>query len=224
MRIMYLLLSVTLLFLPRLVAAKQGSSHIFQQDQPGNGEISMPVSGQLVLGAVIIRGNTSVNGFLSYEIDFAYTSDPTQSWFLIQESTSPVSDGILAVWDTSVITDGDYSLRLLISKAGDGQETIEITDMHVHNYTPIETQTPTSTKVYATSIAALSTMTARPLVTSTAMVATAPPIQGALPANPAEISAAQVGLTFAKGVSVTFGIFAILGAYLGVRMFINNRK
>jgi hypothetical protein len=224
MRIIFLLLSVTFLLLPRLVAAKQGSSLIFQQDQPGKGEITMPVSGQVVQGAVIVRGNTSVNGFLSYEIDFAYASNPTLSWFLIQESTSLVSEGILAVWDTSVITDGDYNLRLLIKTAGDGQEIIDITGLLVRNYTPIATQLPAPTRAYVTSLSGLSTMTASPLVTSITVATSAPPIQTDLPANPAEISAAQLGLTFAKGISVTLGIFAILGAFLGIRMYDTNRK
>ncbi|OGN92289.1 MAG: hypothetical protein A2Y88_10090 [Chloroflexi bacterium RBG_13_48_10] len=224
MRIMYLLLSVTFLLLTRLIGMKQESSIIFQHDQPGNGEISMPIAGQVVQGAVIIKGNTSVDGFLSCEIDFAYASDPSQSWFLVQESTSPVLESILAIWDTSVITDGDYNLRLLINQAGDSQEIIEITRLHVRNYTPIETQTPAPTKAYIDSINAISKMTASPLVTSTAMANFAPPSQTALPANPSEISAAQVGLTFAKGVAVALGIFSILGAYLGIRMFINNHK
>ncbi len=160
MRIISLLLSVTFLLLARLTGVKQELSFIFQQDNPGHGEISMPISGQLVQGAVIIRGNTSVAGFLSYEIDFAYASDPAKSWFLVQESTSPVLESILAVWDTSVITDGDYNLRFLINQAGNGQEIIEITHLHVRNYTPIETQIAAPTKAYATSIIAISTMTA----------------------------------------------------------------
>ena len=126
-------------------------------------------------------------GFLSYEIDFAYSSDSTQSWFLIQESTSPISEGILAVWDTSVITDGDYNLRLLINKAGDGQEIIEITGLHVRNYTPIDTQTSAPTQAYASSINAISTLSASPLVTYTTVATVAiaaPPIQTALPTNP----------------------------------------
>ena len=133
----------------------------------------MPVSGQLVQGAVIIRGNTSVDGFLSYEIDFAYTSDPTQSWFLVQEGTSPVLESILSVWDTSVITDSDYNLRLLINKAGDGQEIIEITDLHIRNYSLIETQTPEPIEAAAIAINAFSSMTASPLVTTTAVATSA---------------------------------------------------
>ena len=182
----------------------------------------MPVADQVVQGALIIRGNTSVDGFLSYEIDFAYASGSTQSRFLVQESTSPVLDSILAVWDTSVITNGDYNLRLVINKAGEDQEIIVINGLDVRNYTPIESQTPAPSRTYTTSINAISTLTASPLVTSTTVATSAVPIQAALSANPAEISAAQVGLTFGKGVAVTIGIFAMLGAYPGICMFINT--
>src|SRR4030065_2534408 len=79
--------------------------------------IESPIADQESQGSVVIHGNASLDEFLSYEVDFSYIQDSSRTWFLIQESDIPVQDGILAVWDTATITDGEYSLRLMVSQA-----------------------------------------------------------------------------------------------------------
>jgi hypothetical protein len=45
-----------------------------------------------------------------------------------------------------------------------------------------------------------------------------------LPTNPAEITSSQMILTLGKGALYSVGIFALLGAYLGLRNILSNRK
>ncbi len=224
MRTIFMLLTVTFFFLPRLLEAEWVSTVNLQQAVQENAEISMPVSGQVVQGAVIVRGITNVEGFLSYDVDFAYSSDPTQTWFLVQESSLPIAGGVLAVWDTSIITDGDYNLRLVIHHSSGVQEIIEITGLQVRNYTPIETPPHTSAMQAITQVPDAPTVTATPRVSSTVIATTRPPTPAALPDNPAEITMTETWSTFGKGVIITLGIFSILGIYLGIRMYFNQHK
>jgi hypothetical protein len=149
--------------------------------------------------------------------------DKSQTWFLVQESTLPIQDGVLAVWDTSTISDGEYDLRLVIHLIEGDQVDVRITDLRVHNDTPIESETRLPILAPLTVPSDLPTLTAT-LEPTTALVLTSlPPTTTLLPVNPAQVSTAQAMLTFGKGTAITVGIFAILGAYLGLRAALHSR-
>jgi len=224
MRYLYLIMTIIIIFTPRSAKAERELLVNLQQIEVVNAKIDSPVAGQVVQGAVVIRGNSTVNGFQSLEVDFAYLSDPTQTWFLIQESISPVQDGILAVWDTTTITDGNYNLRLLIKQIDGNQIEVSITGLRVRNYTPIETETPAPIPPQVTPVPGVPTFTATPQATPSPSVTPQAPTNTPLPANPAMISASQVMLTFGKGAAFTIGSFAIVGAYIILRTFLHNRK
>jgi hypothetical protein len=75
--------------------------------------IISPASGDTVHGNVEILGTASVPGLLRYRVEFAYEPNPTDTWFLITEAANPIQDGLLAVWDTTRISDGSYTLRIV---------------------------------------------------------------------------------------------------------------
>jgi hypothetical protein len=82
---------------------------------PGFAEITSPVQGQPISGVVTIQGTAFHPAFKAYGVSFAYDPNPTDTWFPIGERvTTPVSDGRLAVWDTSGLTPGTYQLRLTV--------------------------------------------------------------------------------------------------------------
>ena len=82
---------------------------------PGFAELSSPQPGQVVSGLVTLSGTADHPAFNRYEVSFAYVEDTTDTWFSIGEPVDTrVIDGRLALWDTSTITDGDYSLRLRV--------------------------------------------------------------------------------------------------------------
>src|SRR5512137_1814165 len=107
--------------------------------------ISNPVDGSLAQGQVIIAGKTEVNGFSRSEVEFSYASNPVESWFLLSRSDQPVRDGQLALWDTSNLTDGDYSIRLRVFFSDGSWRDATVLGIQVRNYTSTQTpfQTPT---------------------------------------------------------------------------------
>ncbi len=74
--------------------------------------IDSPSAGESVSGIVEIIGTAAVPGMARYRLEFAYDPNPAATWFLIGEGTEPVRNGLLAVWDTSLISEGVYTLRI----------------------------------------------------------------------------------------------------------------
>ena len=204
-----------ILFLPYAVQAQVEISPQWQSSTEAI--ISAPTNGQAVQGGVILRGSTGTEGFLSYEVDFSFDHNPTQTWFLVQESTVPVQDDILAVWDTTTITDGEYSLRLRVNFADGMVEEMIVKGVRVRNYSPIETDTPGPTAASVTSEFGGNETIEIARMTQTPTITLNPPSPTPLPTNPAEITPYQVGLTMGKGIAITLGIFSILGTYIGVK-------
>jgi len=95
-----------------LAAALLGSAAL---QVPGFAELTSPQPGQVVSGLLTLSGTADHPAFNRYELSFAYAEDTTDTWFSIGEPVDTrVIDGRLALWDTSTITDGDYSLRLRV--------------------------------------------------------------------------------------------------------------
>jgi len=106
--------------------------------------IAAPSSGSTLSGLVNVMGTSAAEGFASSELSFAYASDPTSTWFLVYQTDSPVTDGLLAAWDTNSVTDGDYNLRLRVAlQDGSILESL-VTGLRVRNQLPTETPAPTS--------------------------------------------------------------------------------
>lgn len=97
--------------------------------------ISNPVEGSLVQNQVSISGKTDVNGFSRSEVEFSYNSSPIETWFLLSRSDQPVKDGQLAQWDTSTLTDGDYSIRLRVFFTDGSWRDATVPGIRVRNYT-----------------------------------------------------------------------------------------
>jgi len=180
-----------------------------------------PLPGQALQGIVPIMGNTAIEGFLSAELSFAYFDDRTGTWFLIAEYSVPVADGILAQWDTTTISDGNYTLRLEVALQNGEQQTVTVAGVRVRNYTPIETNTPTSPAPTATSVPGNTpTPTLTPTVTLTLPPLTITP----LPSNPVQISNQDVLASLGQGALATLGLFAVLGCYGLIRTLINHKR
>jgi hypothetical protein len=175
--------------------------------------ITSPKSGQALQGIIAIQGNSAIKNYSSSEIEFAYTNNPTNTWFLINYSKEPVKNNLLADWDTTTITDGSYTVRLRVVTT-DGQEyQISISELRVRNYTPIETDTlaPISGAVIATSTIPPSKTPILPTPTF-------------LPTNPAQFSTSDISYSLGRGAIATLIFFASLGLYLGIRRLFQRRS
>src|SRR4030067_1092432 len=211
-----LMLTLLMIVIPHPVNAEWKASTNLQADASSNTNIETPVTGQVIQGSVVIRGNTNTDGFQKYEVDFSYSEDPTHTWFLIQESNLPVQNGVLAVWDTTTITDGEYSLRLLVSLTDGNEMEVMIDGLRVRNYSAVETGTPAPFPPYFTLVPGRPIIFTTPGSTPTSTLTPEPPTPTSLPTNPAEISSSQMIFSLGQGVAYSVGIFAILGAYLGL--------
>jgi hypothetical protein len=171
--------------------------------------ITSPAPGQALQGAVPVAIQLGSVSIQFVELAFAYSRNPTGTWFLIFESTGPVNPGELARWDTTTLTDGEYSLRLVAVLVDGGRAEARVEGLRVRNYTPIETDTPTNTPVPGVTPVPTATLTPIVIPTDTPI----PPTATLVPTNPAVITPRQAALSMGKGALAAAGLFALLGLY-----------
>jgi len=118
--------------------------------------ITSPEMGQVVTGLVEIRGSALVPSFQFYKVEFGMGPNPTQ-WAVIGSlHYQPVINDRLELWDTTVVPDGVYTLRLQGVKQDGNWEEFIVRQLEVANTRPTPTPTPTET---ATPIPATPTPT-----------------------------------------------------------------
>jgi hypothetical protein len=182
--------------------------------EPAAVSITSPAAGEMLRGQVFVRGTTAVPGFIASELAFSYSGDLTGTWFVIQASAQPVTNDILATWDTQSITDGDYILRLRVTlQDGTLQETL-VAGLQVMNYTalPTPTSAPTAT---ATPGSAPPT----PMLIPPSPTATQPPpaTPTPLPPNPAALTTAAIYSSLGRGALLIILLFVSFGILLRLR-------
>lgn len=178
--------------------------------------ITSPVPGDLIRGEATITGTTDILGFTSSQLEFSYASNPTDTWFPLQTSTQPVIDSPLAVWDTTVISDGDYVLRLRVYTEDGLFQEITV-PVGIQNDTPILTPTPVVTSTPNKLDVGLPTpflVAASPTPTLTPR-----PVPTPLPANSASINQMTVYISLGRGVLVIVGLFLFAGLILRFRRY-----
>jgi hypothetical protein len=195
------------LFIPVGVTAQAGTTI----------RITAPASGDVLQGLVNITGTSAVDGFFASELSFAYISDPSSTWFLIYGTDQPVTDGLLAAWDTALVTDGDYTLRLRVTQQ-DGAilETI-VTGLRVRNQTPTETATPAPTSTPTLAISEEVRAMPLPPTPMPAPTATRLPTPTALPSNPAVVTPDEITFFLGRGILLALLTFMIVGIFLRLR-------
>ncbi len=184
--------------------------------------IVSPQPGEAIQGVVAIMGKTTVSGFRSAEVLFGYVNDPSQTWFFIAESMTPVDAGQLAEWDTSTLTDGNYTLRLVVNRTDGSRVVVIVPNLRVRNYTPVETSTPTP--FYTPTASATPPPGGGPNPTVTALPSTTPvpPTITPLPTNPAILSQGNISTSLLRGAAGTGIALAGLGLYLLIRKLLRR--
>ncbi|RPI90718.1 MAG: hypothetical protein EHM40_17670 [Chloroflexi bacterium] len=178
--------------------------------------ITSPAADEVLRGQVTVTGTLDVSGFASAQLDFAYASNPTDTWFTIQTFSEPVVDSALAAWDTTAITDGDYVLRLRVNFEDGTFEEVTVpvklqNDVIPATPTPELSPTPEEITVLVPTpflLAASPTPTEVPRPTPTA-----------LPSNPASLGQNEIYASLGRGALVILGLFALAGLIIRVRRF-----
>ena len=203
MKRILLAIALVLIIFPQPILAQEGADLI----------IATPETGQIVQGLVIVSGTVTVLGFSSYELSFAYSDDLTGTWFTLQTSSLPVFEGELGAWDTTTLTDGDYTLRLrAFLLDGSMQETI-VPDLRVRNYTAVPTSTPAPT---ATVVAQFAPPTAQLIAPAPATVTPSLPTPTPFPPNPAGLAVPSISGALGRGAM--FALLLIVGVGLILRL------
>jgi hypothetical protein len=200
------------------------------QDQ-GVAVITTPLEGAAVSGLVPIAGSATHPEFRRYEVAFAYSPNPTDTWFVIGgPATTPVANDVLVRWDTGQISDGLYILRLRVFYGNDTFLETFVPNIRVQNATPTpappatltpEAGLPTATVAPTQAVIALPpTSTPRPSPTAPAAGPDnrLPASDGAPPINGRLIAAA-----FGAGVRLTLIGFLLLAAYVSLRAALRAR-
>jgi hypothetical protein len=165
--------------------------------------IDSPAANETVSGSVEIIGAAAAPGMMRFRVEFAYDPNPSETWFLITEETEPVTAGLLATWDTSLITPGDYALRVA-AYFSDGSENEAVT----HGIRVRHGSSPASTP----SIEGVTPIAPEPQTYGKAVGAFPAPTAAAA-ANPAAASGetSKLGNAFLVGVILVFLGFGLAG-------------
>jgi hypothetical protein len=168
---------------------------------PGYAEILEPRGGEAIQGVYTIMGSASHPAFIGYQLSFAYSDDPTQTWFLLGErQDTPVIEGGLGLWDTTGITDGDYRLRLEVYLENDNLIEVIVEGVRIRNQSLIETATPAPIAAQVTATDLPPTKTPRP----TPLALT--PVQGSIQIQRALVVGAIIGSLLLGG----FGLYLFI--------------
>jgi len=186
--------------------------------------ITSPAPDTFISGEVTITGTTDIPGFVSSQLDFTYASNSrspnalsgADNWFALQTSTQPVTDSSLAAWDTTLISDGAYILRLRVYLQDGSSQEVTI-PIKIQNDTPIVTPTFTPTSTPEASKGQVPTpflVAASPTPTITPRPTPAP-----LPTNPVSLNPNIIYESLGRGALVILGLFAFAGLILRFRRY-----
>jgi len=186
---------------------------IAAQDSPSIA-ITFPVSGDVLRGEVTITGTTDDPNFFSAQLDFSYASNPTDTWFALQAFSQPVTDSALAVWNTTLISDGDYILRLRVNFLDNTMQEI-IVPVSIQNDVPFSTATVAPTSTPNTVEVQIPT----PFLLAASPTPTAPPrsTPTALPTNPASLAQTAIYASLGRGALVIIILFMLSGLIIRLR-------
>lgn len=177
--------------------------------------ITSPSPGDILRGTVTVTGRLDDPNFQSAQLDFGYASNPADTWFTLQTFPQPVQDATLFTWDTLSITDGDYILRLRLTRTDGSTQDVTV-PVSVQNDTPLATPTPVAT---STPVPEIEVQVPTPFLLAASPTPTEPPrpTPTALPTNPVSLNQTAITMSLGRGALVILGLFAFAGLILRLR-------
>lgn len=165
--------------------------------------ISMPENGQDVENMVEIYGSAAGPNFQGYRVEYGVSHDPG-GWGLVQERrTTAVENGLLATWDSSLLTDfGPVTVRVIIQGPDNpytpGNDPVSLESRVLLSLleptatpTATPTNTPTATATPSPSPSPTATPTMGPTDTPPAATGTPTPTESATVAQTATATATE---------------------------------
>jgi hypothetical protein len=190
------------------------------------GQITSPRDRTEVRGRVPIEGSATHPQFQKYEIHFGPEPNPGDQWTPISGSpfTVPVVQGRLALWDTTILPDGIYSLRLRVVRLDGNYDDYFVRGIQVSNTRPTETPTrratPTAPGPTDTPAPTPTIVIGVPTVASPTPKPTSTPVPTALPTDtpvPMDQPFQNVSDAACWGVGATLAVFGGIGLLFALK-------
>ncbi len=192
------------------------------------GQITSPRDRASVRGQVPVEGSAVQEQFQKYELHYGPEPNPGDQWTPIGGSpfTVPVIQGRLGLWDTTLLPDGLYSLRLRVVRLDGNYDEYFVRGIQVSNTFPTDTPTPavvvTPSPVGPTNTPAptLTVVIAVPTVLSPTPRPTSTPFPTALPTGtpePSDMPFASISDAACWGAGATLAVFVGIGLLFGLK-------
>ena len=197
-------------------------------------EISFPNSGEVLTGGATIVGTAAPGDFQRYEVSFGFDPNPTDTWFPIgQPGTGAVTNAALVEWNTTIIGDGIYMLRLQVFTL-DTPAPLEVIIRGVVVQNSTATPSPTPEPATHTPQPSLTSPVVLPPTATVPAAVTLAAEQTEAPLAPTESTSQQAaenealsigsyGSAFCRGAGVTFVLFFLLWVYARIRAVLRPR-
>jgi hypothetical protein len=201
-----------------------GLAYAAPPEQASLARITSPRDGAVIRGTVAVEGAATHPQFNKYELHYAPEPNPTDQWTPLSGSpfAVPVVQGRLALWDTGLIPDGSYQLRLRVVRTDGNYDEYFVHQIVVANTRPTETPTPAQSP---TPRRPTDTPTATPTVVISFPETPTPPGETAAPTatpllptpqatatpRPSNLPFSNLGSAACWGGGITFGLFVAAG-------------
>jgi len=198
------------------------------QSQGGQAIITSPRDGAVVRGTVSIIGTATHPDFWKYEVFFA--PEPTEDWHSVSTfHENQVTDGLLDTWNTTLVPDGVYSLRLRVVRRDGNYIEYTVRGISVANHKPTDTPTPAAPTPTPTPRPTPTPLPPTPTVVIEQPPTATPrptPTPGGVPPTPTpgnpkpNINVSGLGRAFCYGAGGAVGIFVLLGVLALLRRLV----
>ncbi|MCB9437887.1 MAG: hypothetical protein H6673_13000 [Anaerolineales bacterium] len=125
---------------------------------PENIQINSPTTGSEQKGNVVVFGSSSHPDFIQYALEYGPDPNPGNLWYPItpQAVTVPVVSNALGAWNTTLVSDGTYQIRLHVYLSG-GRELTNavVSGIRVRNQQPTPIAQAANTRPTISPIASL---------------------------------------------------------------------
>ncbi|MBC6934204.1 MAG: PKD domain-containing protein, partial [Chloroflexi bacterium] len=114
--------------------------------------ILSPIPGNVVAGNVQVLGAAIHPQFLQYQLEYGPDPNPGNLWYpatgIVQ---TPVLNGFLGIWNTTVVQDSIYQLRLRVTLRDGSSLSTVVNSIRIQNRvpTPVPSNTPTTPRPIA---------------------------------------------------------------------------
>jgi len=143
MRKMLVCCLLLLLFGVFLVVAIEAAPGRSPREQEPQAVITSPRDRAVVRDKVSIQGTAAHPEFWKYEVAYGPEPNPGDQWVLIGAvHETQVVDNVLETWDTTLLPDGNYSLRLRVVRRDGNYQEYFVRQISVANTQPTDTPPP----------------------------------------------------------------------------------